>query len=70
MENKMDTKQQFLNLIHAQNEIRRVWAIMKNKNLGEKLSKIDKELTKILNELGKKINDENIENDKRNNINL
>jgi hypothetical protein len=45
----------FQRLILAQDEVRKVYCVEKDKELSEKLRKIDKQLTEAINEFGKRL---------------
>lgn len=51
----MTNKEHVLELIKAQDLIRRAWADLDNTILGKPLREIDRELTKTINQLGKMV---------------
>lgn len=49
----MTNKEHILELIKAQDAIRRAWVQFDNTILGKDLRELDRELTKIINQIGK-----------------
>ena len=49
----MKTRECILELIKAQNSVRRVWAELENSSAEKTLRDIDHQITKVINELGK-----------------
>lgn len=58
----MKDREQFFSLLQAQDDIRRVWAFRESGTTKDWLRKIDKELTKVINEIGRNLPNENLEN--------
>ena len=55
----MDAKEQFLSLLQAQDAIRLVWAHQPTGILNTALKEIDREVTKVIVQLGKMIRESN-----------